>query len=180
MATLLGYSRNHIDVLVNLPGQEPWRLTCFYGYPDQADRQLSWDLLRGLKRRSRLPWAVIGDFNDLASHTEKWGGRVHSDRLIQGFNAALHDCGPNDLGMEGHEFTWEKGKGSARWVQEWLDRVVATTDWCAMFSEALVRNLITVNSDHSAIILDLEVRPVRRVTRRFKFESAWLLDGECR
>ncbi|XP_019184178.1 PREDICTED: uncharacterized protein LOC109179063 [Ipomoea nil] len=180
MATLLGYSGNHIDVLVNLPGQEPWRLTCFYGFPDQVDRHLSWDLLRDLKVRSRLPWAVIRDFNDLASHTEKWGGSVHSDRLIRGFNAALRDCGLNDMGMEGHEFTWEKGKGTERWVQERLDRAVATTEWCAMFSEAIVRNLITINSDHSAIILDLVVRPIRQVIRRFKFESGWLLDGECR
>ena len=37
-------------------------------------RRDSWQLLRGLKARSDLPWCVIGDFNDLLAQGEKKGG----------------------------------------------------------------------------------------------------------
>lgn len=49
VATLLGYSQNYIDVVVSLPGKAQYRLTCFYGYPERARRQQSWELLRYLK-----------------------------------------------------------------------------------------------------------------------------------
>lgn len=35
MASLIGFSGNHIDVVVSLPDKRPWRLTCFYGFPER-------------------------------------------------------------------------------------------------------------------------------------------------
>lgn len=64
-----------------------------------------WNLLRSLRNKSDFPWAVIGDFNDLASQGEKRGSHHHPDNLINGFNAALDDCGLTDLGMVGYSFT---------------------------------------------------------------------------
>ncbi|XP_031101846.1 uncharacterized protein LOC116005747 [Ipomoea triloba] len=96
-ATLMSYSNNYIDITVTLPGETPWRLTCFYGYPERSRRQHTWDLLRELKSRSNLPWIVIGDFNDIASHAKKRGSVNHLDNLIRGFNEVLQDCELFDL-----------------------------------------------------------------------------------
>lgn len=104
----------------------------------------------------------------------------HPDNLIRGFTEALQDCDLFDLGMVGHAFTWEKGRGSDHWVEERLDRAVATTDWCSMFNDASVRNILTLTSDHSAIFLNPDKQLVRRGGRRFKFESAWLVDENCK
>ncbi|XP_019162018.1 PREDICTED: uncharacterized protein LOC109158586 [Ipomoea nil] len=140
----------------------------------------SWDLLRNLSPVSSLPWVVIRDFNDLDSHAEKKGPVSHPDSLIRGFNDTLQDCDLSDLGMSGYEFTWERGHRTEHWVEERLDRAVASPAWCDLYQEALVHNLLTMYSDHSAILLTLEGRPVRQNARHFKFEAAWLLDGNCR
>ncbi|XP_019157468.1 PREDICTED: uncharacterized protein LOC109154044 [Ipomoea nil] len=52
-------------------------------------------------------------------------------------------------------------------------------EWAELFEEVLVRNLFTLNSYHSAIIIDTESRHVRAARRAFKFESPWLLKDGC-
>lgn len=91
IATLNGYSANFIDVNVTEDGKPPWHLTCFYGFPERSRRKQSWALLRELKTRSSLPWLVIGDFNDNACHSEKWGYTPHPNGLIHGFSEVLHE-----------------------------------------------------------------------------------------
>ena len=39
---LLGFSRNHIDVEVQMPNLPCWRFTGFYGYPEHHRRRESW------------------------------------------------------------------------------------------------------------------------------------------
>lgn len=39
VASLISYSKNHIDVQVRFPGNDAWRLTCFYGFPERSRRQ---------------------------------------------------------------------------------------------------------------------------------------------
>ncbi|XP_019199061.1 PREDICTED: uncharacterized protein LOC109192809 [Ipomoea nil] len=179
VATLLSYSINHIDAEVTIPGKPTWRLTCFYGEPDRTRRQVTWDLLRQLKDKSTLPWLVVGKNYDIACLSEKRGTHPHPASLIEGFNDALGDCQLNDLGMTGGNFTWEKGRGTDSWVEERLDRAVATTEWMELHAEALVSSIYTRSSDHCAISVDLETRPVRAAMRAFKFESAWLLEDGC-
>ncbi|XP_019149856.1 PREDICTED: uncharacterized protein LOC109146658 [Ipomoea nil] len=180
VATLLGYSSNHIDVSVSLPGKPCWRLTCFYGYSQSTRRQESWDLLRHLKGQSNLPWCVIGDFNDLACQSEKRGPHIHPESLIQGFTTALEDCQLQDLGMIGNRYTWDRGRGTDAWVEERLDRGLATADWSDIYDEALIFNIITMSSDHNALYMDVEGLPSQTGRNRFRFESAWLLDDSCR
>ncbi|XP_019157985.1 PREDICTED: uncharacterized protein LOC109154706 [Ipomoea nil] len=179
MATLINYSTNHIDVCVKLPGIPEWRLTCFYGNSDQNRRQESWDLLRELRDQSSLPWVTIGDFNDITCQSEKRGPHPQPTALIEGFNDSLMDCQLFDLGMEGSRFTWEKGRGTEAWVEERLDRAVATPSWLDIYETAVVRNLLTLESDHTAILLDVDTGAVRRAKKRFRFESAWLQEEGC-
>lgn len=122
VASLISYSKNHIDVQVRLPGNDAWRLTCFYGFPERSRRQQSWDFLRSLKTKSDLPWLAVSDFNDIASSGEK---HPHPTSLIDGFSLMLEGCGLFDLGMRGRQYTWERGNGTEHWVEERLDKVVA-------------------------------------------------------
>ncbi|XP_019190328.1 PREDICTED: uncharacterized protein LOC109184745 [Ipomoea nil] len=121
----------------------------------------------------------MGDFNDIACQSEKLGEHPHPGALIEGFNDTLGDCQLVDLGMTGGRFTWEKGRGTDAWVEERLDRVVASLEWLEIYEEVEVRNVWTYNSDHYAIFLDLDTQPVRATRRAFKFESAWLLEEGC-
>ncbi|XP_019170974.1 PREDICTED: uncharacterized protein LOC109166477 [Ipomoea nil] len=180
IANLISFSSNHIDVEVRLPGSEPWRLTCFYGYPERNRRQQSWDLLRSLKTKSDLPWLVAGDFNDLTSQSEKRGIHPHPNSLLEGFTQALEDCSLFDIGMRGRRFTWERWKGTSDWVEERLDRAVAVAEWCTLFPQATVYNHEVITSDHTAIYIELEGPRISRQQRRFLFENAWLKEIGCK
>ncbi|XP_074352417.1 uncharacterized protein LOC141691577 [Apium graveolens] len=151
------FSHNHIDIEITMEGVDRWRMTCFYGYPERNRRRDSWEFLRHLSNLSTLPWVVIGDFNDILRATKKKGQHVHPNWLINGFRDALGDSGLIDLPMEGYPFTWERSKGTERWVEERLDRAYATQEWRNMFVAASLTNLIAHTSDHSAIHLQISV-----------------------
>ncbi|XP_019151915.1 PREDICTED: uncharacterized protein LOC109148635 [Ipomoea nil] len=118
-ATLLSYSKNHVDVEVRLADDRVWRMTGFYGFPKREDRRESWELLGTLSGRSSLPWVMA---------------------------------------MRGYQFTWEKSKGTNNWIEERLDKVLATASWGDVNPHA----------------------ERRRGHRGFRFEMAWLLDEGCR
>ncbi|XP_031108638.1 uncharacterized protein LOC116013122 [Ipomoea triloba] len=163
-----------------MPGYEPWRVTFFYGYDERNRRLQSWDLLRSLYSKSDLPWLVVGDFNDIATPSEKRGLHPHPTNLIDGFNLMLDDCGLFDLGMRGRRFTWERGRGSENWVEERLDRAVAGADWCTLFPQATVFNHDVITSDRTALFVEIEGPRVVRQRRKFMFENAWLKDAGCK
>lgn len=142
-------------------------MTFFYGYPERARHRDSWILLRFLSRQSSLPWVVIGDFNDILRDSEKKGRCRHPNWLINGFREALGDSGLTDMAMEGHPFTWERSRGTLRWVEERLDRACATDNWLNMFQSYKLINLVAPTSDHSAILLQISVW--RQIPRGFRF-----------
>lgn len=75
---ITGFLNNHVDSTVILDiGSPQWRFTGYYGYPERARRRESWQLLRTLSGQSTLPWAIMGDFNDLLSQSEKRGRHPH-------------------------------------------------------------------------------------------------------
>uniref|UniRef100_A0A803NWD5 Reverse transcriptase domain-containing protein n=1 Tax=Cannabis sativa TaxID=3483 RepID=A0A803NWD5_CANSA len=115
--TLLGYSNNHIDIVVSSPHARNWRLIGLYGEPDRNRRQQTWNLLSTLSNQSELPWCVIGDVNNIVRQEDKRGGRRYLQWLLTGFNSTLRQCNLTDLELHGHPFTWEKGCGSNHWVE---------------------------------------------------------------
>ena len=70
-ASVVGHTRNYIDMEVVIEGQGHWRLTGYYGYPENRRRRESWAMLKMLSYSSPLPWCCIGDFNDLLELSEK-------------------------------------------------------------------------------------------------------------
>ncbi|XP_019167632.1 PREDICTED: uncharacterized protein LOC109163334 [Ipomoea nil] len=181
-ASLLGYSKNFVDVEVKTQNGKLWRMTCFYGHSDRSRRWESWSLLESLKPKSVLPWVVIGDFNNLLFQYEKRGGNRYPNHLLRGFGETLDVCGLIQLPMRGHQYTWEKSRGTDNWIEERLDKVLATADWCGLNNHVDVENIIARPSDHSALFLSMDVPNIHggRLARRFRFEMAWLQDEGCR
>lgn len=85
-----------------------------------------------------------------------------------------------DLELIGHQFTWERGRGTAAWTEVRLDRALTTEDWLRLFPMAKLYNLEASSSDHSPLLLVPEVNNKFTAKRRFRFENAWLTDPMCR
>ncbi|XP_019190821.1 PREDICTED: uncharacterized protein LOC109185297 [Ipomoea nil] len=124
---------------------------------------------------------MIGDFNELLFQYEKRGGNPHPNRLLRGFGETIEYCGLAQLPMDGYQFTWEKGKGTSRWIEEKLDKVLTTSTWCDINTMVRVTNILTRKSDHSALFMGIHDPMGRaRPRRRFRFEMTWTYDEGCR
>ena len=168
-----------IDFEISIDQIGRWRYTGYYGCPERERRQESWNMLRDLAGRSTLPWCIIGDFNDMMVAEEKIGGCAQPRRLLDGFTDCIHDCQLMDLGFVGNEFTWERERGSDRWIQERLDRGLATREWKDLFPRAEVIVLDVSTSDHLPLNLQLNRKIFVPKSHRFRFENMWLKEKDC-
>ena len=89
-----------------------------YGEPRWEDKHMTWDKIRELNAQHNLPWAIIGDLNEILFNHEKEGGNLRPHNRMQAFRDVLDDCGLIDLGFTGEPFTWKRGR-----IRERLDRV---------------------------------------------------------
>lgn len=139
---------HYIEFEVSCKQVGRWWYTRFYDCPERSRRQESWHMLRDLAVRTTIPWCVVGNFNDLMFNHEKEGGRVHPRFLLEGFIEVVNDCGLIDLGFVGSVFMWEISRRSSTWVQERLDRLLASHDWKNMFPLAKIKVVDVSTLDH--------------------------------
>ena len=137
-------------------------------------------MLKDLAVASDLPWCIIGDFNDLMTEDEKKGGKHHPRALLKGFSETIMDCGLTDLGFTGDKFTWERWRGSDRWISERLDRGLATSEWRNIFPLAEIKVHELSTSDHLPLFLQLNKQVYMPRSKRFRFENMWIQESECR
>lgn len=97
-----------------------------------------------------LHLCIIGDFNDMLTADEKKGGKNHPRCLLNGFSEVISDCNLIDLGYIGDKFTWERARGTDKWVLERLDRGLATKEWREFFHQ---RRFEFMKFRHRAICL---------------------------
>lgn len=84
-----------------------------------------------------------------------------------------------DLGFIGDKYTWDKSRGTDNWIQERLDRGLATQEWSNLFPSAEVHVLEVAPSDHLPLYLQLNKRVYLPRSKRFKFENVWLKEKDC-
>ncbi|XP_019159671.1 PREDICTED: uncharacterized protein LOC109156272 [Ipomoea nil] len=175
-----GYSNHYIDSIVTgKEGFTRWRLTGYYGNPEWSRRRESWNLLRYLSSINNLPWALFGDFNDIIGDWEKEGRVPHPRWLLRGFGEAVNESGLFDFGFGGCQFTWERGRGTDRWVREKLDRVLVSDGWRDMFLRVSARSLDGSTSDHLPIFLTVDVGNQFSYTRKPRYENCWERNPDC-
>jgi hypothetical protein len=126
----------YIDVRVVESPSKIWRMTGIYGEPRWDDKYMTWDRIRALKNNSNLPWIILGDFNEIMFSHEKEGGNPRPQGFMQAFRNVLDDCGLEDIGFTGDQFTWKRGR-----IRERLDRAVATGAWSIMHPGAKLQHL---------------------------------------
>jgi len=180
--SLLSYSGHHIDVELNDVGTPgPWRFTGIYGWSETSLKAKTCDLLIDLSQHSNLPWLIGGDLNEILFPSEKKGGGLKSQGVLDFFCNTLDSCGLHDLGFTGYEFTWENRREGGDVVEERLDRFCASVEWSLLFPDSEVLHLDEHFSDHLPLLLKLRKTPAgpKHGRRRFMFENMWIQEEGC-
>ncbi|XP_061363078.1 uncharacterized protein LOC133306728 [Gastrolobium bilobum] len=146
-----------------------------YASPREENRKELWDDLLNISLHCNGPWLVAGDFNEIANRDEKEGGcRVNLNRCSN-FANVLHNCKLLDLGGSGPWFTWKGPKFlHLDRVFKRLDRACANASWKTTFTDAGVKVLPRIYSDHSPILVYLTNLDTGWKNRPFRFEIAWM------
>jgi hypothetical protein len=177
--SIQGFNNRCIDVSITSEGGETWRTTFVYGEPKRERRHEFWDLLRAIRSTCNGPWLCCGDFNEVLSQDEHIGPRDRTETRIAAFQDCLQDCGLMDLGFVGPKYTWCNRQDASSHVKVRLDRAVANGDFSNRFDACTVENIITMSSDHYAILLTMVVDPRRGVQQpvssSFRYEAMWLI-----
>jgi hypothetical protein len=176
------YNHRHINAKVcSSPAKPQWKFTGFYGHPDPSKRMEAWNLLRHIAWMEPMPWVCLGDFNEILSANEKYGGRRRQRGVMENFQKTLEACGLSDLGYKEPKYTWNNGHEGAEFTKERLDRVVANGSWGEMHHGLEVTIRVTLCSDHLPIIVTLSDRSsMPKRPRNFRFEGSWELHAKCR
>ena len=75
---VMASTEQEIHALIRVRSQNfSWIISAIYASPMFFKRCLLWDNLKMLASFHNLPWALIGDFNEVLSEDEKLGGEYH-------------------------------------------------------------------------------------------------------
>lgn len=95
----------------------------------------------------------MGDFNEIVTNFEKWGGATRKDMQMDKFRETLKTSDLGDLGHVGSKYTWSNSREDGGHTKERLDCVLANNDWYAAFREKEVQVLAARSSDHKPLLL---------------------------
>ncbi|XP_028106480.1 uncharacterized protein LOC114305569 [Camellia sinensis] len=133
---------------------EDWILSAIYASLNRRNRDLLWANLEAIADNMTSPWLVAGDFNDIASLSEKRSFSTNiSQARTQKFNARMNRCNLMDLGCSGPHLSWSNGRQGMANTLERLDRAACNSEWRLAFTEGAVRNLPRTYSDHSPMVV---------------------------
>ena len=150
-----------------------WLLSSIYASPRLVERKILWNNLTQVASLHNLPWLLAGDFNEVLTSEDKFGGLPINLRKSSMFTNYLNTCGMIDLGFHGPRYTWSNLKEVRYLIQERLDRGFANASWRATYSEASVHHLTRTHLDHCPILICLDKPPCLNLPRPFIFQPVW-------
>ncbi|RYR09735.1 hypothetical protein Ahy_B05g078136 [Arachis hypogaea] len=148
-----------------------------YGNPNYNKRKDQWRSITAGNNNEGVPQLFIGDFNDILSQEEKVGLHPKPQNQIQEFRQFVNSNSLMDLDLKGGKFTWFSNPRNGFVTREKIDRALANWEWMSMYQNASLSLMSAVSSDHCPLILD--VIPVHRVRKYFKFEAYWADHEDC-
>ncbi|CAL8164027.1 unnamed protein product [Prunus armeniaca] len=136
--------------------------------PNAVKRVKMWDYLSFVAASHNMPWLIAGDFNELLTADEKFGGVLECKSKV--FRNWVDGNEMIDLSYSGPKFTWNNKRVYTR-----LDRAICNMQWRRLFPEANVQHLPRTTSDHNPIKIKLSSRfVVSPHLRPFRFEAMWM------
>nr|XP_023893056.1 uncharacterized protein LOC112005040 [Quercus suber] len=163
----------HIVVkVINTPTS--WLLSSIYDSPKFKERQVFWDNIYSVFVLHNLPWAIVGDFNDVLNGLEKLGGNPINLHCSMAYSNCKNFCNMIDLGFFGPIFTWTNRREITALIQQRIDRCWANPSWNLAFSDANVTHLPRTSSVHCSLLLCLVDNIQSKLERPFRFKKMWI------
>lgn len=159
------YSLSALIAEVECPGVQ-WWLTVVYSPQHDDEKVLFLEELSTFRSQNAGQWMLCGAFNMIYRAEDKSNGRL-DHRNLRRFRTFLDRSLLEELHLAGHRFTWPNERDLP--TLERLDQVFATTDLLASFSDHGLKALSSDCSDHSPLLLTLNIVPWAK--RRFRFQS---------
>ena len=79
-----------------------WWFVGVYANSEDQVRKQQWKVLQARKRLWGDKWLIAGDFNDIVSNDEKWGGNWREEGSFKAFRDFINDNQLMDVGFQGH------------------------------------------------------------------------------
>ena len=97
------------------------------------------------------------------------------------FGDTITACSLIDIGYRGPPYTWNNNRDPPAFVQERLNRALATSEWLTLFGFKEATHIPTSKSDHLAIQVDFHKFASQKPKRKslFRFEEKWSYKPEC-
>ncbi|XP_030970777.1 uncharacterized protein LOC115991179 [Quercus lobata] len=172
---VLATTEQEIHAMIRVRSQSfTWLISAIYASPRFEERCMLWNNLRMLANMHDLSWALMGDFNEVLSVDEKYGGNPICQRRVRAIRECMNDCSIMDLGFTGPKYTWTNKRELGNLIQCRLDRCWINPGWKELYPEANVTHLARINSDHCPLLLNLYPFLGSNVDRPFRFQPIWL------
>lgn len=107
--TVNNNSSQHITVVIERNGEEPWFFSAIYASPDLIKRNDLWREISDMVANTIHPWLLAGDFNETKNLSERHGGGPDMQRRGTNFNNLIENDSLIDLGYSGPHYTWARG-----------------------------------------------------------------------
>ncbi|GER30020.1 RNA-directed DNA polymerase (reversetranscriptase)-related family protein [Striga asiatica] len=144
-----------------------------YASTDPVIREEQWLKLCRDKSQWGHTWFLGGDFNDIASNSEKRGGNFRTQGSLRAFNSFIQNMGMEDIPFIGHPFTWSNNRQGDDFIEERIDRVFSSPMWALTFPKSQVTHIPLHSSDHCLLLLNTDCEDVK-AKQRFYFDSRWV------
>ncbi|KAJ1420313.1 Zinc knuckle CX2CX4HX4C [Sesbania bispinosa] len=116
---IISYCENHITMKINLIAEGiSFLLSGIYGFPENSNKERTWQLMNSLKPESRTPWLCMRDFNEVLCMEDKAGGNPVDIQNMLAFKTTLVECELLDLGFVGYRYTWSNGQAEPHCIEE--------------------------------------------------------------
>eukprot|EP00252_Welwitschia_mirabilis_P026139 TRINITY_DN8421_c0_g1_i1.p1 TRINITY_DN8421_c0_g1~~TRINITY_DN8421_c0_g1_i1.p1 ORF type:complete len:245 (-),score=11.43 TRINITY_DN8421_c0_g1_i1:798-1457(-) len=142
-----------------------------YAFNSPHERQSLWKEISIINRDVRSPWAMIGDFNGIASPNEKLNRASVTLKDIEEIQNLFLSNHPSDLKRIGSFFSWSDKHQPLKRIHCKLDRALVNNLWLDVFPHFFADFVPLGLSDHSPITLYINKSP--RVFSPFRFCNFW-------
>lgn len=129
-----------------------------------------------LRREYDNPWLCAGDFNEILSAGEQFGGHNREEWQMEGFRDVVDECGFEDLGYSGLPYTWDNRQQGSDNIKVRLDRALGDERFQELFYNTTIKHVQTTESDHWALLISIQKSAWIRDSggaRPFRYENAW-------